>query len=79
MRLVELIALLARLGPKVTQAWPYIQQIIDAVQNILSLINAPAAAGVPDPKVVSQLMAAGATQDEAERACTTLNAYDQAV
>lgn len=79
MRILELIALLSKFGPKVQQAWPYIQQIIDAVQNILALLNAPSAAGVPNPQHVAAFMAAGATREEAETACTTLQSYEQNV
>lgn len=77
MRLAEIIALLVKLGPIATKAWPYIQQIIDAMSNILALLNAPSSAGKPDPQAVAQFVAAGATQEQAESACTTINAFEQ--
>lgn len=76
MNVAQLLLLLAKLGPKVQQAWPYIQQIIDAVQNLLALVNAPSAAGKPDAKLVAELQKAGASQEQAEQAATSLAAYE---
>lgn len=76
MRILELLALIAKLGPKFQQALPYIQQIIDAMSNIVALFGVQASAK-PDPAHVAQLESAGMTKDDAEKALTAADAWER--
>jgi hypothetical protein len=39
MKIAELLALVVKLGPRIGLAWPYVQHIMEDVNNILLIIN----------------------------------------
>lgn len=84
MSLMQLLAMLAKFGPKLSQVWPYLIHISEDVQNIISILtdgqlpklNAPSKEAKAFVKSATD---AGMSKEEAERIAAGFQQFEEVV